>query len=466
MSAIYIQRNPQIKLGLRRSLVGKAAVYFLAGLLLGASSAQAQPGPMPFGDPSCHGLMTADLDALRGLMDDAVNGSLTTGCAILLAHEGEIVFREARGDLVMDDLYAIASVTKSLSATGVAMAEDQGYLTLNQPLSDFVPAFADVRVGDPVSGPPPIRPPTVLDTVSNQSGITPNYDQEEKDFCESLAASVDITATNALALDPGNWLYSSKAFGVGDRCVEVATGLPFTRFIQEQLFDELGMSNTFFDEPWFNPNPDPDPPPCFPYDPDVIGKFIMGGGGLWSTMDDLAIFADMHRRDGEYHGVRVMSVAAAQGMRDFQIASTDTPWLIGSDYGMGWWMEREVSGEYQTITGAGSFGDQIGVDLDIDVTGVAFTQSTSYADMESWLRDVQLTARGFSWVADACSAGDMNCDDVLDVNDVEPFVQALIDPAAYDLAYPDCDANRIDVNEDTSNDALDIQAFVTALLGS
>ncbi len=58
----------------------------------------------------------------------------------------------------------------------------------------------------------------------------------------------------------------------------------------------------------------------------------------------------------------------------------------------------------------------------------------------------------------------MNCDGVRDSNDVAPFVQALIAPAAYAVAFPQCDINRADVNVDLAIDGLDVQAFVDLLL--
>lgn len=59
---------------------------------------------------------------------------------------------------------------------------------------------------------------------------------------------------------------------------------------------------------------------------------------------------------------------------------------------------------------------------------------------------------------------DLNCDDETTIDDVMPFTLALIDPDAYDAAYPDCDQQRADVNGDGFADGADIQAFIDALL--
>jgi len=68
------------------------------------------------------------------------------------------------------------------------------------------------------------------------------------------------------------------------------------------------------------------------------------------------------------------------------------------------------------------------------------------------------------YLADLLLLGDMDCNWTVDLDDVEPFVQALLAPAAYNAAYPDCNIDRADVNGDGAIDGRDIQAFVNELL--
>ena len=60
--------------------------------------------------------------------------------------------------------------------------------------------------------------------------------------------------------------------------------------------------------------------------------------------------------------------------------------------------------------------------------------------------------------------GDLNCDALVNTDDIPPFVLALTDPAAYQAAYPGCDPNRVDLNASGTADGDDIQAFVDLLL--
>jgi hypothetical protein len=74
----------------------------------------------------------------------------------------------------------------------------------------------------------------------------------------------------------------------------------------------------------------------------------------------------------------------------------------------------------------------------------------------------------FSFVVDPAVVvlGDMNCDGNVDQQDVNPFVLAVIDPLAYAVDFPNCDADRANVNGDTAIDGLDVATFVTCLLSS
>lgn len=61
--------------------------------------------------------------------------------------------------------------------------------------------------------------------------------------------------------------------------------------------------------------------------------------------------------------------------------------------------------------------------------------------------------------------GDMICDGVRDLRDVEPFILALIDAAEYEIKYSDCDIRNGDINTDGSIDLVDVEPFVDLLLG-
>jgi CubicO group peptidase (beta-lactamase class C family) len=337
------------------------------------------------GDPAEHGISESDLNEVRQRMESAVATNLTTGCAILIAHKGTVVFKESRGDMTTNEVYGIASTTKPITATTVVLAAELGLVNLSVAISNYIPAFADVTLAGGVS---PARPPTVMDAICNMSGISGAGESAPGNNLMSLEEYADVVAGRDLVSEPGEWQYSGTGFTMAARCVESQAGVPFTAFIQQQLFDRLGMADTAF----------PPPSPSYPYDPDVVGRFVMAGGSLRSTLDDLAVFLEFHRLAGRYGDVRLLSESAARNMRKFQITSMGVDFPLADDYGTGWWIERPggPNGEYLTIAGAGSLGSQMWVDLDSGVIGIIFTR-TSYAVIDDWMRETQLLIRSFSW---------------------------------------------------------------------
>lgn len=171
------------------------------------------------------------------------------------------------------------------------------------------------------------------------------------------------------------------------------------------------------------------------------------------------------------------------------------------------WTLGESGWQRETI-GAGSLGPAIlwrGIPMDItdDGTIVGFDtylgnriawiipQGTPpYLNFKTYVQSLGATVP-IGWTLDVCQAistsgrriighggaarawtvtidllGDMNCDGAVDVDDIEPFTQALIDVPAYDTAFPACWSGRADMNQDDSIDGLDVGDFVSDLLGS
>ena len=158
---------------------------------------------------------------------------MPTGAALLIAHRGELIFKEAAGRLEPNSILFLASSTKPITATVVAILAEQGILSLDDLLEKHIPEFKLVR-----------RP---------------------------------------LISEPGReFTYSGVAFGIAARVAEVVMRKPFEEVMKEVLLEPLGMKNTRFGFP-------KTPDDFRPENPQE-GPFIMGGGGLVSTLDDVAIF--------------------------------------------------------------------------------------------------------------------------------------------------------------------------------
>ncbi len=99
----------------------------------------------------------------------------------------------------------------------------------------------------------------------------------------------------------------------------------------------------------------------------------------------------------------------------------------------------------------------------LSISGVEFDQLHLYG----WLNGEYTAPRGIvdDLFITHLQTGDLNCDGAIDAFDIEPFILALLDPAGYAVAYPDCDRDLADINGDSAVDAFDVEPFVALLVG-
>lgn len=173
-----------------------------------------------------------------------------------------------------DSLWRIYSMTKPITAMAAMILVDEGKITLDQPISDFIPAFKSVRVmiapDTSLESRPARTPITVRELLTHTSGLgyqilgtgpLPKeyerlgllggratgaaYDAQPP----SLAAFADRVATVPLRAEPGTeWNYSISLDILG-RVIEVAAGVPFDRFVDDRILSPLGMTSTYWTVP-------------------------------------------------------------------------------------------------------------------------------------------------------------------------------------------------------------------------
>ena len=150
-------------------------------------TAQEKSSSLPVGDPAEHGLDEEEIEKLRGFLREAVeSGSMPTGATLLIAHRGEVIFKEAAGRLKPNSILFLASSTKPITATVVAILAERGILSLDDPLEKHIPEFKLVRLED---GKRPTHPATVGQAISNSSGISGVYTAEMRNPARTLASS-------------------------------------------------------------------------------------------------------------------------------------------------------------------------------------------------------------------------------------------------------------------------------------
>lgn len=278
-----------------------------------------------------------------------IDAGKVAGTLTVVSRRGKIVYAEAQGSrdveaglrVEKDTLWRIYSMTKPVTSVAAMMLVEQGLLELSDPISRFLPAFAEPRV---YSGGSALKPTTVPATepirvwhlLTHTAGLTYGfhnlhpvdaiYRREGFEWGSpqgfDLAACCDAWARMPLIAQPGaEWVYSVASDVLG-RLIEVVSGQPLDEFLDEHLFTPLGMADTAFGTP-LEDREDRVRRTAALYSPhpatgqlirnDAMGaaaltrpRMISGGGGLVSTAADYHRFTQMLLRRGELDGVRVL----------------------------------------------------------------------------------------------------------------------------------------------------------------
>ncbi|MGA2792283.1 MAG: serine hydrolase domain-containing protein [Roseiarcus sp.] len=332
---------------------------------------------LPTAEPEDIGLSPAGLARLGAVMQREVDSKRLPGAAMLIARGGKIAWRCNIGALRPDGparrgdaIFRVYSMTKPIVSVAVMMLVEEGRLLISDPLAKFVPEFADPKVGVEKDGELKLvaaeRPITIQDLLRHTSGLTYAFTGDSavqrlyaaaplRSRGGSSAGIIAALASLPLINQPGAcWDYSHSTDVLG-RVVEIISGQSLGAFLQQRILAPLGMKDTGFFAPADRHDRLAEP---FASDPDtgepvrlietrVAPGFESGGGGLVSTIDDYARFAQMLYLDGALDGVRVLGrktvafMAADHLGPDVRIG---TRFLLppGHGFGLGFAVRREA----------------------------------------------------------------------------------------------------------------------------
>ena len=305
-----------------------------------------------------HGVTQAELNGLDTIMLEAIEKGTIEGCSFLVAHKGEIVYKKAHGAFTTEEQVPIASVSKPFAASVIMVLVEQGKLKLDDPVEKYLPEFKGIRVEGSQS---PARPMTIRHLLSHCAGfwgnkkISPEKLALIRDPSQTLEESVLGAAQYDLVCEPGTkWIYSGIGYCVAGRVAEAALGnQSFEKIAQDALFRPLGMNNTT-------------------YAPTSERPFILVGGSLRSTLDDMVVFGQMHLNDGVYNGKRILSEASVGEQRKLQI-----PEERFRAPGLGWHRDLpDEDGLADLVFISGAFGAHLRVDRRQQTVTVFLTRST------------------------------------------------------------------------------------------
>lgn len=351
----------------------------LSILLLGLLGADASTKPLPKAEPASVGMDAESLAKIPQRMEAFVEEGTISGAVTLVSRDGKVVHHSAVGQadidagrpMKIDTLFAVASMTKPVTATAIMILKDEGKLALDDPVSKYIPEFAKATLRN--GGKP--RAITLRDVMTHTSGLG-----DDQRLSGSLEETAKQLAKRPLEFEPGEkWQYS-PGLTVAGRVVEVASGQPFETFLAERIFEPLGMNDTNFQitdeqrsrlatlykpgdddqglqkaEHWLN-----DPAEARDRGPNP-------SGGLFSTAADMAKFYQMVLNGGELNGTRIVSKESVEEMTSVQTSDLMTGFTPGNGWGLGWCVVREPQGVTEMLSSGtyghgGAFGTQGWID--------------------------------------------------------------------------------------------------------
>ncbi len=380
--------------------------------------------PLPLGDPKQLGFCTDRLKRFDHYLESAIAQNTMPGTSVLIARGGQIAYRtcvglrnrEAATPMQLDTVFRIASMSKAIVCTGVMMLYEEGHIQLGDPISKYIPEFAEPRVfaeGDETV--PAKSEITILQLLTHTSGLSYGFDQRLQPLAEKAGLMDHPTALTTgeivrgiarLPLDhhPGEaWTYGTSIDVLG-HLIEVLSDMRLDTFLSERIFVPLGMVDTGFFVPqekrhrlmpnyistengFVRMSKDPHSLGTMNLTEDIVCQesqsFHMGGGGLASTLHDYVRFAQTLLNGGQLDGTRLLGRKTVDRMTINSIGDLEVNVaadLQGDKMGLGLGIrgDRGRHGGLESIGSfgwAGGFGSVFWVDPAEDLVGVVMSQA-------------------------------------------------------------------------------------------
>jgi CubicO group peptidase (beta-lactamase class C family) len=295
------------------------------------------------------------INQLKAALRKGIENNEVAGANMMVVYKGEEIFYhedgladiDAGAPIKRDSIFRLYSMTKPVTATAVMMLLERGEIDLFDPVSKFLPGFKDQKIVEGDKLVPAKREVNLQDLLNMTSGLVyPGWGNQAERETNELFQELDrrllsdspmttIELANRLgqapiAFQPGSaWQYGTNTDVLG-AVVEVVSGMRFGQFLQQQIFEPLGMNDTGFWVPeekrsrlaktygddgnggltlyaghhlGINHQLDRDP------------GFESGGAGLASTIEDCAKFTTMLMNEGSLNGVQILRPRTVRYLR-------------------------------------------------------------------------------------------------------------------------------------------------------
>ncbi len=376
----------------RRLATAAARVAVLAGLAFESLAAQTPTGLPVAASPARAGMSAGVLAGGVALYEEAVAAGDLVGAVLLVAKDGQIVLHEAVGwrdvdrSLPMETatMFRMASNTKPVVATAVAMLIEDGALGgYDDPVRVYLPTWDNYRagfvdVGQLLSHTSGIRIPTLF----LQPYMEPSPEHPDAPTLQLEAARFGRVGAEAI---PGaRFRYSNPGYNTLGALVEIASGAPLERYLDQELYTPLGMVDSYHHEVAEKLDGKLDRMAVVYYERDDAGEwlpgwspgdppqvpFVRASGGMISTTADYAVFCQMFLDGGWYGGRRYLSAETVERMTTPKVRTNPDADGPPTHYGYGWAVAAD--GAYSHT---GSDGTLAVVDPARNLIVLVFTQN-------------------------------------------------------------------------------------------
>ncbi len=370
------------------------------GLTIAPVSAEPMhtPTKLPMAKAESVGMSSQRLTRIEDVMNEHIEAGHIQGGVTIVARRGRVVHFSTHGEMDVDKgramendaIFIMASSTKPVLGVAAMMMIEEGLMSPSDPVSKYIPEFADMKVVVPVESDngkgdrgkgkdkgknkapayrlvPVDTPVTIHHLLTHTSGLTnrglgwkiASLGRHTKD--DTLASYVPRLAQAPLDFQPGTQWGYSMGLDIVARIIEIVSKTPFDEFLRERIFDPLEMNNTYFNLPgnkaskrivltgigaekgkdWL-----------------ATTRYISASAGLSSTAEDFLHFEQMLLNGGALFGHRLLSPASVKTMSSNQVGdlfATAGKTLPGMGFGytVGITLDSKVAGNHR---GNGAFG--------------------------------------------------------------------------------------------------------------
>jgi CubicO group peptidase (beta-lactamase class C family) len=339
--------------------------------------------------------------AVTSAMKELVAKKDVAGVVTLVATRDKVLHLSAVGQadiaagtpMRTDAIGWIASMTKPVTATAILMLQDEGKLSVDDPVAKYIPQLAALKTADGKPGNLTLR--HLLTHTSGMAEAT----AEESQAARTLADLIPCFASKPLKFEPGSkWQYCQSGINTLGRIVEVASGQSFPEFLEKRLFGPLGMKDTTF-----YPTPEQaarvakaykvadgkleETAVKADYDYKRPDRVPTANGGLYSTAPDYVRFCQMILGQGSLDGKQYLKPESVKLMTTIQTGDLKTGFTDGNGWGLGWCVVRQPQGPTAALSPGtcghgGAYGTQAWIDPVKQVIYVVMVQRSNFPNAD------------------------------------------------------------------------------------